>query len=116
MADPTEKQEDPGSLLNDDFVRDEHPGKRPFEPGDPMQMHVDATKGDPELMLTSLIEEYAMMGLGAENIMRLFEQPFFRATHNLLELFGAEGIRPRVDNVLRRCGVFQVTTEIVTDE
>jgi hypothetical protein len=86
----------------------EHPKDRPAEPEDPFQMFASGVSGDPALMLDCLIEEYARMGLGADEILALFEQPRFLATHGLFGLFGAEATRARVRDVLARCGVLRV--------
>ncbi|MCP3913944.1 MAG: hypothetical protein GY711_00130 [bacterium] len=86
-----------------------HPKDRPAEPADPFQMLAGGVEGDPLLMLDCVVEEYARMGLEADEIVALFEDPQFLATHGLRSLFGVEATRERVLSVLSRCGILRVT-------
>lgn len=92
------------------FLEEEHPGNRAIEPEDPMMVVAEAADGDPLVMLDGIIEEYARMGWDADQIKRLFEHPFFQATHALKQLLGEQEIHRRIEIVLKRCGVFHVTT------
>lgn len=94
----------------------EHPGQGPWEPEDPMSLHATQVDGDPEAMLAALVEEYARMGWDAERVERLFERPFFQATHRLWKLFGPEGTRERIRAVLSRCGVLRTRTTVQKPE
>ena len=47
-----------------------HPATREVLPDDPMEMHGFEVPGDPNLMLRLLVEEYARMGWGAEEILQ----------------------------------------------
>jgi hypothetical protein len=87
-----------------------HPKNRPIEDADPMLLTAEPVDGDPELMLTSLVEEFARQGLGADHIMKLFESPYFQATWGLRQLFGEEGVRTRIEATLARCGVMRYRT------
>ena len=91
----------------------DHPKNRPAEPEDPFQMFAGGVEGDPGLMLDCLIEEYARMGIDADEIHGLFENPEFLATHGLRDHFGAEATRDRVRSVLARCGVLRVSASAV---
>ena len=86
----------------------DHPKDRPAESADPFQMMAGGVEGDPGLMLDCIVEEYSRMGAGQEEIVRLFDDPQFLATHGLQGLFGAEETRDRVRDVLSRCGVLRV--------
>ena len=97
--------------LDANFVREEHPGNRPIEPEDPLMMTGDCPEGDPEFMLTSIVEEYARMGWGAEHIVSLFDNPFFQATNGLKKLFGEAETRRRIHETVQRCGVFHISTK-----
>lgn len=85
------------------------PPKTP-QADDPMQLKAGLLEGNPQVMLEGLIEEYARMGWNADQIARLFEQPFFAATHGLTRRFGREAIRACIDQTLQRCGVFRFDT------
>ena len=83
---------------------------KPPQADDPMQLKAGLLEGNPQAMLEGLIEEYAHMGWNADQIARLFEQPFFGATHGLTRRFGREAIRVCIDQTLQRCGVFRFDT------
>ncbi len=82
-----------------------HPRNKPLEVDDPMLLRGQSVEGDPEIMLASLVEEFASMGWDATAIVELFERPFFQATSRLRDLFGPDEIRLRIEDVLKRCGV-----------
>jgi hypothetical protein len=86
----------------------EHPKDRPLEPDDPMEMMATAVTGDPLIMLDSIVEEYARMGWGRDQITELFDSPFFQATHGLKKLLGKDEIERRIEATLKRCGVLRV--------
>jgi len=56
------------SQFDPEFIEEKHPRHRAIEEDDPMQLNADAVFGDPEVMLESLIEEYARMGQTAGQI------------------------------------------------
>lgn len=85
-----------------------HPATRAVEPEDPMNLHGVEVDGDPEIMLRMLVEEYARLGWGTEEIMQLAGDPFYVAFYGLVQHFGHEGVRSRVAAVLRRVGVSRV--------
>ena len=82
-----------------------HPRDKPLEAEDPMLLRGQMVEGDPEVMLTALVEEFSSMGWDATAIEELFERPFFRATSRLRELFGPDETRSMIEAVLKRCGV-----------
>lgn len=94
----------------------EHPKERPAEPADPFQMMAGGVEGDPLLMLDCIVEEYSRMGLEEEDVVRLFDDPVFLATHGLRGLFGVEATRRRVREVLSRCGILRVSTVALPPE
>lgn len=89
-------------------AKPEHPKDRPLKPDDPMEMMAAPAPGDPLVMLDGIVEEYARMGWGKEQIAELFDTPFFQATHGLKELLGKAEIERRIEATLKRCGVFRV--------
>mgnify|MGYP001157276621 FL=1 len=80
--------------------------KKPLEEDDPMQMKAQMVAGDPHLMLDCLIEEFARMGWDASQIIKIFENPVFLASHGLTKRFGHKTILDRIVQTLERCGVF----------
>jgi hypothetical protein len=94
----------------------EHPKDRPAQPADPFQMMADGVEGDPLLMLDCIVEEYSRMGAGEEEILRLFDDPEFLATHGLRGLFGKQATRERVRAVLARCGILRVSVTALPPE
>ncbi len=77
------------------------------EPDDPLEMGAEMVEGDPRLMLACLIEEYARMGWDAGRIARIFDNPFFLASHGLADRFGRDTVHAFIEQTLRRCGVYQ---------
>ena len=71
-------------------------------------MHGFEVPGDPDLMLRLLVEEYARIGWGVDDIMRLARDPNYTAFYGLWRLYGEEELRRRVAEILARCGVIRV--------
>ena len=94
------------------FVPKVHPATRPAEPDDPWTLRATPVAGDPEVMLECLIQEYAWMGWGVEQIMTLFRDPFYPALNAHWRGCGEDGLRERVAHVLSRRGVFRFRSEI----
>lgn len=72
-----------------------------------MRMEAELVTGDPQVMLDCLIEEFARLGWDANRIARMFENPFFLASHGLAKRFGQGAVRERIQQTLQRCGVFR---------
>ena len=87
-----------------------HPATRAVEPDDPMDLHGVEVDGDPEIMLRMLVEEYARMGCGLDELLDLCRQPFYVGFHGLLQFYGEAELTRRVRGILSRCGVFRVAT------
>ena len=94
---------------NVDAVPKVHPASREILPDDPMEMHGFEIPGDPALMLRLLVEEYARIGWGLEDLMRLARDPNYTAFHGLWRSLGEEELRRRIAAALSRCGVIRVT-------
>lgn len=97
------------------WVHKVHPLAREAEPDDPLTLHATPVAGDPEVMLHCLVHEYAWMGWDAEEILRLFGDPFYPALHSLWCLYGEAGLRERLTAVLRQTGTFRLD-EVVREE
>ena len=86
-----------------------HPASREILPDDPLQMHGFEVPGDPALMLRLLVEEYARIGWGVDEIMQLARDPNYTAFHALWRSLGEEEFRRRIGAALSHCGVIRVT-------
>ena len=93
-----------------------HPATRAIEPEDPMNLHGVEVDGDPEIMLRMLVEEYARMGCGLDELMDLCRQPFYVGFHGLLQFYGEAELKRRVSGILSRCGVFRVVMREATPQ
>ncbi len=86
-----------------------HPATREVLPDDPMEMHAVEIPGDARFMLQLLVEEYARMGWGLEDLMQLARDPNYRSFHGLHQLLGDQELKTQVSQILSRCGVIRVT-------
>jgi len=86
-----------------------HPATRPVEPEDPMELHAVEVRGDPELMLNVLVEEYARNGFDLQALMNLCRDPFYQGLYGLWNFFGEEVLRQKIITILGRCGVMKAT-------
>lgn len=62
------------------------------EPDDPMELRGEVMPGDSRVMLDCIVEEYLACGYGAEQVLAMFESPFYQAAHGLLKIFGRDAI------------------------
>ena len=85
-----------------------HPASREILPDDPLEMHGFEVPGDPALMLRLLVEEYARIGWGLEDLMQLARDPNYTAFHALWRSLGEEEFCRRIRSALSRCGVIRV--------
>jgi hypothetical protein len=83
-----------------------HPATRAAEQDDPLTLHAIPVGGDPEMMLHCVVQEYAWMGWGADDILALFRDPGYPVLGALLSWYGEEGLRERLRATLRQTGVF----------
>lgn len=83
------------------------------EAGDPMELRmVPVPGGDPVLMATCLIEEYARLGLDDEAILSLFRQPIYQ-THALYRERGEAWLRELIQSVLARTGRLRASVTVL---
>lgn len=82
--------------------------KKEAEPDDPMELvMVPVPGGNAELMATCIVEEYALLGMGEEEIFRLFRSPLYQ-THAFYLTYGEAWVRALIRRVLQRTGRFRV--------
>jgi hypothetical protein len=93
------------------FVPKVHPASRPAEAEDPLLMEGRCVAGDPDLMLRCVVQEYAGLGWGAEQVLGLFADPDYPALGELQCRYGSAGLRERVEGLLRpaRLPTFRVS-------
>jgi hypothetical protein len=84
-----------------------HPLARLAEADDPYTLHATPVTGDPEVMLRCLVQEYAWMGWGEEQILALFHDPGYPVLNGLRAHYGEAGLRARLGELVRQTGVFQ---------
>lgn len=66
---------------------------KPFEPEDPLELKgVEIPAGDLDLQARIIMEEFFMMGMPPDQVLHLFENPFFSGTHTLFQKLGGDRI------------------------
>lgn len=93
-----------------------HPASREILPDDPLHLHGHELPGDPDVMLRVLVEEFARMGFGADQIITLACDPQYQAFAGLRATLGEDAMRRRIGEILARCGVLRTTTLQRPDE
>ncbi len=66
-----------------------------YEPDDPMMLVGVGLPGGPESsrdMAYTFAEEFARMGYGEQDLLRLFQDPFYQSAHSAFELLGEKAI------------------------
>lgn len=66
--------------------------EKEYEPDDPMELRGEIMPGDNRAMLVCFVEEYLACGFSQEQVLAIFEMPFYRAAHNLLKMFGRDAV------------------------
>jgi hypothetical protein len=98
--------------VNDELNNLHGRAKEP-EADDPMELvMVSLPAGDPELMATCLIEEYARLGFNEDEILELFRQPLYHI-HFLYCEKGEAWVRVRIQEVLARTGRMRVSVTVL---
>ena len=92
-----------------------HPLTRAAGQDDPMELVATPVAGDPDFMLQCIVEEFAWMGMGAEELLGLFRSPAYPVLNQLLRHYGAEAVRERVQALLGALGGVRCC-EIINEE
>jgi hypothetical protein len=92
-----------------------HPLTRAVEPDDPMELMASPVPGDPDVMLACLLDEFAWLGHGADELMQLFTSPAYPLLNQLLGYFGEEEVRRRALDLLGQRGVLRFTETLAPD-
>lgn len=98
-----------------DWVPKVHPLSRDAEAEDPMELLANPVQGDPEVMLHCILEEFAWMGMDAEQLIGLFRDPNYPVLNQLLEHFGDTEVHAQVQSLLGRVGVVRFR-EVVNED
>ena len=71
-----------------------------FEPEDPMELvGVALLQEDVDYMARCLVEEYVLLGWSDKQLMTLFSNPMFQATHRIYQDKGEEYVLSVIQNV-----------------
>ena len=100
---------------DDNMVPKVHPATRAVEPEDPMNLHGIEVPGDPEIMMRMLVEDFARLGYGLQDLMGLARDPFYHALHGVWLMYGEDELRRRLTTILSRVGVMRVRTVCAPD-
>lgn len=91
----------------------EHGRDKEPEPGDPAELVMTPVPGgEPELMATCLVEEYARLGMGEEEIFELFRRPIYQL-HALYRERGEAWVRDLIRKVLAGTGRLRVSLTVL---
>jgi hypothetical protein len=88
-------------------------------PDDPHILVGVALPGGPEAardMAAAIAEEFAAMGLGEEQIMGLFRNPFYAGAHRAMALLGATAVRRMVRESLDVWGRMRIEVRDARDD
>jgi hypothetical protein len=106
----------------EEFVPKVHPLTREVEADDPLEVIAKPVAGgDPACMLRCVLEEYAWMGWGEDQLLALFRSPEYPVLNQLLAHFGEPAVREQIADLLGEAGapLYQATvceTEPEPDE
>lgn len=92
-----------------------HPITRHVEPEDPMELVATPVQGDPDFMLECIIQEFAWMGMDADQLMKFVQNSDYPVLNQLQEHFGADEICRRIRGILGRSGIFRFRETIVEE-
>lgn len=75
-----------------------------------MEKHAVLIPDDASFMLQLLVEEYARVGRGLDDLMKLARDPNCTVFYDLLRLFGEDELRSQISHILSHCGILRFTT------
>lgn len=78
--------------------------EKEFEPDDPMELMGVETPGSLDEMAQCLVEEYIRDGWDDESLIRLFSDPFYRATHHIYQVKGEGYVRDLITRMREKWG------------
>jgi hypothetical protein len=79
-----------------------------------MELVATPVQGDPQVMLECFVQEFAWMGWDTNQLMDLFRDPGYPVLNQLMEHYGEESIRRRIQSLLGST-VFRFSERIVEE-
>lgn len=74
--------------------------KKSFEDDDPMELTgVALPEGDVEQAAETMVEEFVRMGLQDEELLHLFTNPFYMATHRIYHIMGEAYVKALIETI-----------------
>lgn len=83
------------------------------EPDDPMELVCEHVPGETVFLARCIIEEFAQIGYGADDLFTLFKEPVYPMLNGILRTEGETFVRNLIGEVLDGCGTLRVKTKIV---
>ena len=83
------------------------------ESTDPMELVCERIPGDVDFLARCLIEEFAQIGYGADDLFMLFAEPMYPMLNGVLRTEGEAFVRNLINEVLDECGTLLVKTKVV---
>ena len=80
------------------------------EANDPMELVCETIPGDAAFLAQCVIEEFALIGYGAEDLFALFRQPVYPMLNNIFRKEGEAFVRNLIGQVLGEWGTLKVKT------
>ena len=81
------------------------------EPNDPMELVCERIPGDTGFLVRCLVEEFAQIGYGAEDLLTLFTEPVYPLLNGILRTEGETSVRALIEEVLAGCGTLRVKVQ-----
>ena len=81
--------------------------KDEFDAEDPMELVgvvLPAEEGDIERMAECIVEEYIREGWDDESLMKLFQNPFYRATYTIYQQKGEDYVKSLIERLREKWG------------
>jgi hypothetical protein len=86
-----------------------------FDTDDPMELAAMEVDGDPDVMAACIVDEFVRMGLGDEELLRMFERPFFAGAHAVYRARGAAHVQRLIAEARARWGQPRFTVRETPD-
>lgn len=101
---------------DDRWVEKVHPLSRQATEEDPLELMAQPAVGDPDVMFECILQEFAWMGWGVEQLWSLFHHPAYPVLTQLRDFFGDAETRRRVEAFAASWGQLKFRETIVEAE
>jgi hypothetical protein len=85
-----------------------------LESDDPMELMCEQVPGETQFLMRCVVEEFAQIGYGAEDLFSLFREPVYPMLNRILQSEGEPFVRNFIEEVLNECGTLRTTTKAVS--